>query len=144
MVTLPTVQEFCIEIQHVLDCEVKYLEAEIYSLTAALETEADCAAIRPCTGSSSRSMESRSSDAPNVFNGRDSRTANGTSPRISKVRSRLPCKATSIAKGEIESSLTQEECDTLALRSGQSKFRNKLQAAKDENYFIDDYELGVS
>lgn len=147
-ISLPTIQTFRMEIQHTLDCEQRYLEAEVAALTASLDAEADSISERPCTAASIQTTDSALSDQPARPGGLRSCPGLGESPtrKVSKVRSRLPCKSTYTVV-DVESGAEEPVLDgelSPVKRSGNSKFRNKLQAAKDENYFIEDFELGVS
>ena len=126
------------EIRHTLDCEQRYLEAEIVALTASLDAETDSISDRPCTAASIRTMDSAVSGQSTRSIGNRPGLVDSAVRKSSKVRSRLPCKSSYTA-------VDVEGGDVSPVRrSGSSKFRNKLQAAKDENYFIEDFELGVS
>jgi hypothetical protein len=155
-ISLSTIQDFSMEIQHTLDCEQKYLEVEISSLTSSLDSETDTFAGRPYTGSSVRSADSHGSDGPLQREGERHAGAGGaglspskrenSSNKTSKVRSRLPCKSVTSAYASTSPTNLHDEAihDSVAPTNGSSKFRNRLQAAKDENYFIDEFELGLS
>lgn len=162
-ITLAAIQTFSVEIQYTLDCEQRYLESEIFALTAALDTETDSMSERPYTSASTRSVDSAVSDGlsrqPAVMPSRHAGLCESPARKTSKVRSRLPCKSTVYAVSSVDVGSVAETGrdvhphqqgehaggpDSPVRRTGSSKFRNKLQAAKDENYFIDDYKLGVS
>lgn len=155
-ITLVVVQRFSGEIQCTLDCEQRYLEDEALSLTMALDVETDSVSGRPHTACSTHSADSASERQSRVVEKNAGLCLEKPVHKASKVRSRLPCKYVAASFPALDGSSTSirqsgdeitthhgGKSDSPVRRSG-STFRNKLQAAKDENYFIDDYKLGVS